>query len=322
MHRNDTISVVICTYTMDRWDVFLAAVNSLAHQVLPPDEIIVVVDHNPQLTEKARTSLPGVVVVENSGPRGLSAARNSGVAAARGSLIAFMDDDAIADPDWLLLLCRDFDSEKVLGVGGSVHPAWPGEKAGWFPEEFLWVIGCTYKGVPEQTGVIRNPLGGCMCLRREVFSVVGGFRDGIGRIGTLPLGCEETELCIRARQNWPDRYFLYEPKSVIYHQIPAHRINLSYFLSRCYAEGISKSYITHITGKEDGLSSERTYTYHVLPAGVLKGLADGFRGDLPGFARSFSIVMGFSATVIGYLAGKFVLSRDGANIYEAHVKPL
>ncbi len=322
MNGNNTISVVICTYTLDRWNVFLAAVESLTQQVLQPDEIIVVVDHNPQLSEKVRASLPAVKLVENTGIQGLSSARNSGVVAAQGNLIAFMDDDAIAAPDWLLLLSKDFSSEKVLGVGGSVHPAWPGEKVDWFPEEFLWVIGCTYKGLPEQMATIRNPMGGCMCIRREVFSSVGGFRDGIGRIGTLPLGCEETELCIRARQKWPDRFFLYEPKSKIYHQIPAHRLNLSYFLSRCYAEGISKSYITHIAGKEDGLSSERSYTFRVLPAGVFKGLADGIRGDFSGFARSFCIVMGLSATVLGYVAGKFILFRDGANQFEVNVKPL
>ncbi len=322
MNQHRSISVIICTYTLERWNLLAASVDSLRRQTLTPDEIIIVADHNLQLAEKVRTCLPDVILVENTGPKGLSGARNTGILAATSSLVAFLDDDATAAPDWLELLSCHMDSEKVLGVGGSVQPAWPGEKAAWFPEEFLWVIGCTYKGLPGQTSVIRNPMGGCMCVRREIFSGVGGFRSGIGRIGNIPLGCEETELCIRARQKWPERFFLYEPKSQIHHHIPAQRINLSYFLSRCYAEGISKSYITHIAGKENGLSSERTYTYHVLPAGVLKGLIDGVRGDLPGFARSFSIVVGLSATVLGYVAGKLLLLRDGSNRFELNVESL
>jgi len=73
-------------------------------------------------------------------------------------------------------------------------------------------------------------------------------------------------------------------------------------------------------GKGDGLSSERTYTFRVLPAGVLKGLADGMRGDFPGFARAFSIVAGFSATAFGYLAGKLMLLWGGADQFDLDVK--
>jgi glycosyltransferase involved in cell wall biosynthesis len=275
------------------------------------------------LYQRARQYFPERIrVVQNSGPKGLSGARNSGIAASKGSVLAFLDDDATAAPDWLSTLCTHFDSENVLGVGGCVHPAWPGETVAWFPEEFLWVIGCSYKGLPEKPAVIRNPIGGCMGLRREIFSGVGGFRDGIGRIGRIPLGCEETELSIRAHQKWPERIFLYEPKSQIFHHIPVWRLNASYFLSRCYAEGISKSYISYIIGHDDGLSSERTYTLRVLPAGVFKGLADGLRGDLPGFARSFFILAGFSATVFGYLVGKIMLLRGAGRQFDLKVKPL
>jgi glucosyl-dolichyl phosphate glucuronosyltransferase len=317
------ISVIICAYTEERWAELINAVESVQHQTLPASEIILSIDHNVGLYQRARQYFPERIrIVQNSGPKGLSGARNSGIAASKGSILAFLDDDAIAAPDWLSMLCTHFDSENVLGVGGSVHPSWPGETAAWFPEEFLWVIGCSYKGLPEKTAVIRNPMGGCMGLRREIFSGVGGFRDGIGRIGRIPLGCEETELCIRASQKWPERIFLYEPKSQIFHLIPAWRLNTSYFLSRCYAEGISKSYISYIIGHDDGLSSERTYTFQVLPAGVLKGLADGIRGDLPGFARSFLILSGFSATVFGYLVGKIMLLRGAGSQFDLEVKPL
>ena len=317
------ISVIICAYTEERWDDLVNAVVSLQEQTHKPHEIILSIDHNSSLYKRVSDRFSqDVIKLENTGPKGLSGARNAGITASTGDIVAFLDDDATAAPDWLKLLYQHFDSENVLGVGGSVHPAWPAERATWFPDEFLWVIGCTYKGLPEELAVIRNPMGGCMGWRRDIFSTVGGFRDGIGRIGKIPLGCEETELCIRARQQWPDRIFLYQPQSKIYHHIPAQRVNFKYFLSRCYAEGISKSYITYIVGGGDGLSSERNYTLRVLPTGVLRGLADGFRGDLAGFARAGAIIMGFATTVLGYVAGKFMLLRGDTKKFDLNVKPL
>src|SRR5690242_12415697 len=69
------VSVIICAYTEARWHDLVAAVESLHRQSRPPHEIIVVVDHNQLLLERARTELSDVVV-ENSEPQGLSGARN------------------------------------------------------------------------------------------------------------------------------------------------------------------------------------------------------------------------------------------------------
>ena len=92
------ISVIICTYTEDRWSDLVACVRSARQQIVLPREIVVVVDHNPRLLVRAQAELvgPDVLVIENRETRGLSGARNSGIAAADGSLIAFLDDDAVA----------------------------------------------------------------------------------------------------------------------------------------------------------------------------------------------------------------------------------
>src|SRR5262245_42192067 len=95
------ISVIICAYTEERWLDLVAAVQSVQSQTVPAHEIIVVIDHNPTLWQRAQAALPGVSVIENSGPRGLSGTRNSGIALAEGNVIAFMDEDAMAAPDWL-----------------------------------------------------------------------------------------------------------------------------------------------------------------------------------------------------------------------------
>jgi glucosyl-dolichyl phosphate glucuronosyltransferase len=299
------VSVIICAYTEQRWEDLLAAVDSVCKQTLPANEIIVVIDHNPQLLRRVQEHLPDVIAIENKEQRGLSGARNSGIARAQSSLMAFLDDDAIATPDWLHLLQADLEDPQVLGIGGAVIPRWLQPRTSWFPDEFLWVIGCTYLGMPQTGSSIRNPIGANMAIRREVFYSVGGFRNAIGRVGTRPVGCEETELCIRAHQHWPQRRFIYKPEASVSHRIPGNRMTWRYFCARCYSEGISKATISRLVGAQDSLASERTYTLVTLPKGVARGLRDGFcKLDLTGFLRASAIVTGLVTTATGYLVGK------------------
>ena len=303
-NEKPAVSVIICVYTEERWYDIIDAVASVRRQSTPSLEIILVVDHNVHLLERVRKHLTDIVIVENSEPPGLSGARNSGLMVAQGTLIAFLDDDAIAEPDWLehlLVCCND---PQVLGAGGTVEPDWLSERPLWFPEEFYWVVGCSYQERPEKPVVVRNPYGGCTCIRREVFDTVGGFRSGIGRVGKLPMGCEETELSIRARQQWPHKFFLYEPRSVIHHRITPARANWHYFRSRCYAEGLSKAIVSQFVGPKDALASERTYTLKTLPQGIMRNI---FRGiiyfDLAAFLRAGAIIVGLAITITGYLVG-------------------
>ncbi len=304
------VSVVICAYTEKRWEDLLAAVASVDRQCLPAQEIIVVVDHNDQLLERVRANISGVTVVENRGQQGLSGARNTGIEAAHGSLIAFLDDDAVADPNWLKLLVGACIDVCVLGSGGLVKPAWQNCEPRWFPEEFHWVIGCSYRGLPKTRDTVRNIIGSSMCVRREVFDAVGGFRSDIGRFGKRPAGCEETELCIRALQYWPQRTFVYEPEARIRHTVPASRTRWGYFCSRCYYEGRSKALVTQFVGVGLGLYSERSYTMKTLPGGVVRGVSDAvLRHDLAGLARAGAIVAGLAITASGYLMGAIAQRR-------------
>ena len=298
------ISVVICAYTVERWYDLVAAVASIQRQSISPREIILVIDHNTRLFERARASIPGITIINNGESRGLSGARNSGIAQAQGEFIAFLDDDAIAHRDWLLRLSTCFADQQVLGAGGAVEPGWSCERPAWFPEEFYWVLGCSYRGLPEKLSAMRNLYGGCTCFRREVFEAVGGFRSDIGRARARPMGGEETELCIRARQHWPHRVFLYNPQASIQHTIPVYRASWRYFRSRCYAEGLSKALVTSYVGAKDSLSSERTYALKTLPQGIMRGIQDAlFRRDLTGLLRAGVILTGFAITLAGYLAG-------------------
>lgn len=303
-NEKPAVSVIICVYTEERWDDSIAAVASVRRQSTSSLEIILVVDHNIHLLERVRRHLTDIVIVENSEQPGLSGARNSGLMVAQGALIAFLDDDATAEPEWLEYLLRCCNDPQVLGAGGTVEPDWLSKRPRWFPDEFYWVVGCSYQERPEKPVVVRNPYGGCTCIRREVFDVVGGFRSGIGRVGKLPMGCEETELSIRARQHWPHKFFLYEPRSIIHHRITPARANWHYFRSRCYAEGLSKAIVSQFVGPKDALASERTYTLKTLPQGVMRNVFHGFLYfDPAAFLRAGAIIVGLAITTTGYLVG-------------------
>lgn len=299
-------SVVICAFTTDRWDELCAAVASVAAQTLPARDTIVVIDHNDELLSRARKAFPAARVVSNDGQRGLSDARNHGVRAANGTLVAFLDDDARAEPSWLERLAAAYDHPDVMGVGGSAAPAWAGAgRPSWFPEEFDWVVGCSYRGLPDRRARIRNFLGCNMSFRREAFTIAGGFDTAVGRIGTRPVGGEETEFCIRLRRSRPGSVLVYEPLARVIHSVPAARRRWSYFRARCYAEGLSKAVVSRLAGSEDGLASERRYVIAILPAGVLRNLALAIaRRDFGGLPRAGAIVAGLAVTTAGYVMGR------------------
>lgn len=297
-----SISTIICAYSDERWSNLVDAITSIRSQTLPVDEIILVVDHNPRMFERACKEWENVHVVENVEERGASGARNTAIGLAKSEILAFIDDDAVYAPDCLEQLVEHFDEEKVMGVGGYLIPKWESRRPAWFPEEFYWVVGCSFRGMQTEPRYIRNLIAACMCLRREVFTTVGDFRSGLGP-GSQGFYCEETELCIRARKRWPDRFFVYEPRAVAYHHVPAKRTNFSYFRSRCYVEGISKSVVVQFAGGASGLASEWRYTLKNLPAGIWRGIIETFRGDFSGVTRSSAILVGWGYTLAGYLVG-------------------
>ncbi|MFC5718596.1 glycosyltransferase family 2 protein [Streptomyces gamaensis] len=310
-------SVVICAYTEDRWDDTLAAVASVRAQSLPALETLVVVDHNPVLLQRLARTLreeaPEVRVLANAGPRGLSAGRNTGIAASSGEVIAFLDDDAVAERDWLLRFAEAYTDPRVMAVGGRTEPVWASRRRpGWFPAEFDWVVGCSYRGQPPGRSRVRNVLGGNASFRRTAFEAAGGFASGIGRDGDrLPLGCEETELCIRIGRAVPDAVLLVDDRAVIHHRVPAARERFGYFRTRAWAEGLSKALVSRSVGAREGLASERRYTTRVLPAGVARGLRDALLGRPGGAGRAGAIVVGLAVTTAGYAVGRVRARRGG-----------
>jgi GT2 family glycosyltransferase len=324
VEQNRRVAVILCAYTETRWEALGSAIASVQQQTLPPDDVILVIDHNPILYERARTTFTEVKVIENHEGRGLSGARNSGISMTTADILAFMDEDAQAEPTWLAHLVAIYDAPQVLGVGGAILPKWQSTRPVWFPAEFQWVVGCTYLGMPTRLASVRNLIGCNMSFRRSVFETVGGFRHGIGRVGTLPVGCEETELCIRARQAFPTREFYYQPSAEVRHLVPPERATWRYFMSRCYSEGISKALVTQWVGSEDGLSSEWSYTLYTLPIGVLRAFTEMVWGKWGGIGRAFAIIGGLLMATYGYLRGRVAqwgTKQKGTRVRHARLHP-
>lgn len=296
-----SVSVVIAAHTEERWDDIGRATRSALTQHPRPMEVILVVDHNPPLANRARVELPGVVVIENAGPRGASATRNTGVSLSTGDVIVFLDDDQSAvSPQWLAALCRHFEDETVVGVGGGITPTWPGDRPRWFPGEFDWVIGTSYVGMPTSVSPIRNVWGGNSAIRRSAFDAVGGFRSGFGKTGRVSRP-EDTDLCVRVQQMVPSGRWLYDPAAAVTHRVPPERTTRRYFLTRCWDEGRGKAALVRFVGA-DGIESERSYTTRVLPTAVLRELRTGVFGrQTAAFERCAALVVGFTVTVAGWL---------------------
>jgi cellulose synthase/poly-beta-1,6-N-acetylglucosamine synthase-like glycosyltransferase len=310
--REPTVSVVVCAYTMARAALLDRALSSVRSQTHPALEILLVVDHCRDLLDRSRAMAGGVRVCASTERRGLSGARNTGVARAHGDVVAFLDDDAAAAPDWLARLVRPYANPHVVGVGGHVIAEWEGGRPAWFPREFDWVVGCSYVGQPTDTAVVRNPIGANMSFRRQALVAAGGFSADVGRVGTRPTGCEETEVSIRLTCRDPASMIVLEPRAIVRHHVPRDRSRWSYFWRRCWAEGLSKASVSRLADQRAALSSERAYVLHVLPRAAVLGLADAARRrEVGGAARAVAIGAGLTVTASGFVLGKTVGKGGG-----------
>jgi len=292
-----TLTVVICCFLDQRRQQTVDAARSALEQLLPEDQLIVVVDHNASLqADLADTFGSAVTVVPNMFDQGLSGARNTGLHWADGEVLVFLDDDAVLVQNSLDRLREVFVKDHVVAVGGAVEADWQtGAPPHWFPREFGWVVGCDYRGLPADGEQIRNPIGAAMAVRRDALSAISGFSPELGRVGTLPVGCEETLMGVALRRQFPDLHIVRDTTFRVAHHIPQSRMTFAYFVRRCYHEGVSKAVLTRISGHQTALSSERAYTTRILPSGLWQSRTTP--------RRAAALIAGFLATSTGFVVG-------------------
>ncbi len=166
--RAPFVSVIVCSYNGGR--TLAACLDSLSKLTYPDYEVILVDDGSTDDTAYTATQFPQVRYIHQSN-HGLSHARNTGAAAARGEVLAYTDSDCMADVDWLYYLIGTLISGDYAGVGGpNVTP--PAQN---------WVQACVAAapGGPSHvllTDTVAEHIPGCnMAFYRWAFESVGGF---------------------------------------------------------------------------------------------------------------------------------------------------
>lgn len=291
----------------------MEAIESVANQSLKPDEIIVSVDHNEELYDLLNSMLSDhIIVIHNTGRRGFSATKNFGIRSSNSDIVVFLDDDALAGEYWLENITKHFHSSSydsifhennVVAVGGQTFPQWEkGMKPNWFPDELLWIVGCTYEGMPVRNNEIRNIMGGNSSFQKSVFDVIGYFGTHLGRIGNIGVA-EEADFCIKLKQSMPNSIIRYEPAAIIYHKVPLARSNINYLIQRARDEGASKRKLKKNIGniKKIGLTTENTYIKTLIFSSIPRRLIHFYKKNNP--LQICVIFIAIIAAGIGYLFG-------------------
>ena len=296
----ERISVVVSTYSKNKlWQV-LDCVESLRKQTLPPHEILLVLDPDPEVFNYYKFNTPVDVKIITSDGIGLSNARNAGVREAESEIVAFIDDDAVADENWLRNLAQNYSDYSVVGVGGPIKPFWAFKKPEWFPEELNWVIGCSYRGGPSRREEIRNPIGCNMSFRKAALEKAGCFRSDLGRFGKFLLAGEESDVSMRIKDKIPGAKILNEPSAVVFHKVNMERLSLKYILVRSFYEGVSKSLIANsASNQSEALSTERDYLKFLLQTSVIPRMKRIYKFSNLGqlsllFSSSYAVFAGYA----------------------------
>jgi glycosyltransferase involved in cell wall biosynthesis len=229
------ISVIICAFSMKRYSETVKCINSVLINEYKNFEMIIVIDGNEKLKQKIESefkAINNILIVDNKKNEGPSVSRNRGVELAKGEIVAFIDDDAFAAPDWLETIVKNFYKDpEISALGGKLIPVYE-NGARKLPEELLWIVGCTYKGHPIKKQFVRNVISANMAVKREVFKEVQFEKMFDGRNWKM----EDTLFGIRLFMKKKNA-ILYDPVMVVYHNVSKERTKMNYILQRSYSEG-------------------------------------------------------------------------------------
>src|SRR6056297_2967687 len=248
------VSVVVCTYTMDRYDVFMEAVESALAQTYDPIEVVLVIDGNPEVYERAVEDFgdrENVVISDNDENQGISYSRTRGAELASGEIVAFIDDDGVAEEDGIVKLVEVYEETDAIAAGGDVRPNWQGERPDFFPEEFYWLVGCVEPGFAEDGEEIRNGYGSNISFRRDVFLEAGGYDTHTGRRGDKHIQAHEAPVCIRIRE-LTGKGVIYTDDAVVDHKLFDYRGDFQWLVFRSFWQGYSKRVMDLLYPDEDG----------------------------------------------------------------------
>ena len=301
-------SIVICAYTEDRWTMLVDAIASALAQTHQPIQVVIVIDHNRPLFDRCSAALadwtspdrPPLRLLENAFEGRLGSARNTGVAECTGEVVAFLDDDAAADSDWLEHLVAPFADVDVVAVGGAPLPVYETRRPRWFPKQMDWVFGCYYEGLPESLAPTRRLIGASMSARRSALEAIGGFQSD---------NHDDMDMCHRLATTFPTGKILLEPRAIVRHNVVAARVTWSYFWRRCFFVNRSKAKALQDMGDAGSTAADRDFVLGAIRRSLREALSDARRGDPDGTVRLGALIIGVSLAALGFSVGQFELRR-------------
>lgn len=293
--KDPMVSVIVCAHRTDRYGDLAEALGSLKAQSYSSVEIVCVSDGNADLYDRLKKDgwAKGAALILNERNIGLSESRNRGISRARGDIIAFFDDDAVADPRWVEELVKMYSERGAIASGGRILPLWLNGKPGFLPPEYYWLIGATHKGFAEEMGDVRNTFGSNISFKTDVLRSLGGFRGEMGFHGKGMLQSEETEFCDRMKKTF-GRGVTYNPQAIVYHKVFPERLKKKVLFKRAFWQGYSKRIM-----KEMGYSLGEEGHY----LGTIgKGIADRVKTFSPGMYCQAAYLLALTSAVgFGYL---------------------
>jgi glycosyltransferase involved in cell wall biosynthesis len=223
------VSIIICTYNRDAY--IEESIKAIFEQSTDRNlfELIVINNNSTDKTDeicktlnRKYTSLTFRYYLEFQ--QGLSFARNRGIKEAKGNILAFIDDDAIAEKDFICNLLTFYRLHpEVSATGGRIYPRFEVKKPKWLSSFLLPLISVLDLGnYPKPFPFKKYPIGANMALRREVIAKVLDFNTLLGRNGENLQGGEEKDLFIRIRANGFSIWYI--PNAIVHHVISASRL--------------------------------------------------------------------------------------------------
>ena len=259
------VSVVICAYTEEMYDHFREAVESIFAQTYDDIELVLVSDGNDPLYERMQADYgdrENVTIHCNEENVGLSGSRNNALEHVSGDIVALIDDDAVADEEWVEELVSVYESRDAIAAGGKMTPIWVAGKPSFLPEEFYWLVGVTHRGFAEPGEEVRNTFGSNISFRTEVLQELGGFETQVGRQGEKKLQAHETEFCARMREAY-GQGVIYNPDAKVGHKVFDFRTEKRWLLERAFWQGYSKRAMETIVS-EDASAEESAFLKQLL----------------------------------------------------------
>ncbi len=236
------ITVVLCTYNRSKY--LATALKSAAALVLPESvewEILVVDNNSNDSTREVVADFcdrfPSHFRYLFEPQQGKSNALNAGIRAARGNIVAFMDDDVRVEPTWLQNLTAALRDGEWSGAGGRVVPEWSRPAPRWISPQAWYATGPLVQfDLGDKAGeLVEPPFGTNMAFRKSMFEKHGDFRPELGPRPGSEIRNEDSEF--GARLLAAGERLRYEPAAVVYHPVPENRIDKDFFLAWWFHKG-------------------------------------------------------------------------------------